>query len=89
MSVLINMEMPQSAREAILINYNGRALKIRADRIIVQGGLICDNKVAYELPPHGDLIDRDELCKGLSDIHPVAKYANKMPTVIDAEEGEQ
>ena len=86
MSILIkNMEMPKSCNECILEIEEACGLKAepipdywsRLDR-----PSWCP---LIEIKPHGDLIDRDELCKGLSNIHPVAKYANKMPTIIEAE----
>ena len=40
-----------------------------------------------EVPPHGRLIDADAMLEGLDKrLHPVAMYANKMPTIIEAEE---
>ena len=35
-----------------------------------------------ELPEHGDLIDRNELCDGLVSNHPVVIYAKTAPVVV-------
>lgn len=59
MSVLIKgMKMPQDIREAIIITRGGKASRIRAGRIIIEGS-VEETNVAIELPPHGRLIDAD------------------------------
>ena len=61
MSILIKgMEMPQDIREAIIITRGGKASRIRAGRIIIEGS-VEETNVAIELPPHGRLIDADHL----------------------------
>ena len=40
------------------------------------------------IPPHGRLIDADAMCDGLAIYNPVVIYAECMPTIIPAEEGE-
>ena len=47
------------------------------------------NYKAVPVPPHGRLIDADAMCDGLVLNNPVVIYAECMPTVIPAEEGER
>lgn len=42
-----------------------------------------------ELPEHGDLIDRNELCDGLVSNHPVVIYAKTAPVVIPSNKEER
>lgn len=94
MSVLIKgMEMPQNIGEAIIITRDGKASRIRAGRIIIEGSTE-ETNVAIELPSHGRLIDADELftemAKRKSYGELTAKSAlravSNAPTIIEAEE---
>ena len=95
MSILIKgMEMPQDIREAIIITRGGKANRIRADRIIIEGN-VEEANIAYELSPHGRLIDADALKiemieQKLSgyvghDWREVSQVIDDAPTIIEAE----
>ena len=76
MSVLINMEMPQSCydcpfEESVNFCYWEKGT--------------CP---LIEIPPHGRLIDADALCEGRVSNDNVLICAKCAPTVIEAEEGE-
>ena len=53
------MKMPTN-NEAIVITADGKASKIYGGTIAVMRGYATENSTAVELPPHGDLIDRDK-----------------------------
>ena len=82
MSILIKgMEMPQDIREAIIITRDGKARRIRAGRIIIEGS-VEETNVAFELPPHGDLIDREAalyaLCEAVHNVDGEIPCANQI-----------
>lgn len=88
MSIILNgLNMP-TERESfnLTIKYNGTVLDTETGMQVAE---------AHELPPHGDLIDRDALMKGEGryiisfgkEGIDVAEI-NRAPTIIEAEEGE-
>ena len=88
MSVIINgMEMPKERESfTVTIKYNG---------LVFDTETMIQVAEAYELPPHGDLIDRDVLLKKCEfactdddeDVRAVRYSAiESAPTIIPAEE---
>ena len=102
MSILIKgMEMPQDIREAIIITRGGKASRIRAGRIIIEGS-VEETNVAIELPSHGRLIDAEAMNKRLKDAadsewnkkagtswshayEEVIAFVEELPTIIEAD----
>lgn len=88
MSIFIKgMEMP-TERESfnLTIKYNGMVLDTETGMQVAE---------AYELPPHGRLIDADaliELCRGHNSQRTmwseIEYLLDNAPTIIEAEEGE-
>ena len=100
MSILIKgMEMPKSCRKCMISQPDGCGWICP----IIESKPIVDGRVnslhprcpLVEIPPHGDLIDRDKL-RGAMFIGEQCLYAwdeiedaiDSAPTILDAEEGE-
>ena len=81
MSILIKgMEMPKSGIYRCVVRKwkNEITLDLYGDEEL--GGTL------IELPPHGDLIDKDSLLAEHQDDYIDSFYIEEMPTIIEAEE---
>lgn len=72
------MELPTKGYKTIILHSNGRVYEPTSEELIV-------NKIAdaTELPPHGDLIDRDEAISVLKNIGS-RDYRREKGTICDA-----
>lgn len=59
---------------------------IQAARYVMNNSMVGSGLEIIELPPHGDLIDRDGLCADLVSNHPVVIYAKNAPVIVPASE---
>ena len=90
MSIIIHgMDVPKNAEQWIRVQPDGK--------IVSRTGYVIEDASAEQIPPHGDLIDRDEL-KGIIGKFPLSwEYGDgvtdcwnaliEAPTIIEAEEG--
>ena len=97
MSVLINMSMPENCREC-RFGYDGKCFAEQPfHRFFVGDTHKCP---LIELPPHGRLIDSDELhdkiieycsdgyAESADDVCEILDYVRDAPTILEAEDGE-
>ena len=85
------MEMPAKGYKTIILHSNGRVYEPTSEELIV-------NKIAdaTELPPHGDLIDRDAMLKSsredrlmwVYDLTDLPEFAADLPVIVPSEKGE-
>lgn len=91
MSVLIKgMEMPKSCKKCCFCFYDR---KYEPMCLLLNGKRGKSDCPLVEIPPHGDLIDRDEQIERawrlkLSTRELIEEMLKSAPTIIEAEEGE-
>lgn len=95
--ILIRMEMPRNCFECPLFT-NCDACEGHECGCGLLGGIGYEEDISedrrrdgcpiVELPPHGDLIDRNEMIDGLVSNHPVVIYAKTAPVIIPANKEE-
>lgn len=83
--ILIRMEMPKDEPLRIFMDANGQ--------VLVDRGVYYDEFEAVELPPHGDLIDRDALGEfpfnmSFCDGYEADEWVQNAPVIIPADKEE-
>lgn len=90
MSILIKgMKMPKDG-ECVVITSYGTAYKYECGDVVMYGDAYNETAVAVQLPPHGDLIDREKIpfveVEYACDDYAFRYDINEMTPVIPAEE---